>query len=61
MVYKHADLNTLLLLHSIFMLSMVKMALYGEVGGHALYSPGNHIVDNGKSWENHVFEFLWDH
>ena len=28
-------LNTLLLLHSVFMLSVVKMALKGEVGGHA--------------------------
>ena len=26
-VYKHADLNTLLLLHSVFKLSVVKMAL----------------------------------
>ena len=36
MVYKHVYLNTLLLLHSVPMLSMVKMALKGEVGGHAL-------------------------
>ena len=59
MVYKHAYLNTLLLLHSIFMLSVVKMALKGVVGGHALNSHGNYIVDHGKSW-NHVFEFLWE-
>ena len=34
MVYKHAYLNILLLLHSPFMLCMVKMPLKGEVGGH---------------------------
>ena len=33
MVYKHAYLNILLLLHSSFMLSVVKMPLKGEVGG----------------------------
>ena len=59
MVYKHAYLNTLLLLHSTFMLNMVKMSLIGEVGGHALNSHGNYIVDHGKSW-NCVFEFLWE-
>ena len=32
MVYKHAYLNTLLMLHSTFMLSVVKMPLKGEVG-----------------------------
>ena len=31
MVDKHAYLNTLLLLHSVFMLSVVKIALKGEV------------------------------
>ena len=36
MVYKHAYLNTFLLLHSAFMLSVVKMPLKGEIGGHAL-------------------------
>ena len=55
MVYKHM----LLLLHSIFMLSVVKMLLNGEVGGHVLNSHGNYIVDRGKSW-NCVFEFLWE-
>ena len=41
MVYKHAYLNTLLLLRSAFMLSVVKMLLKGEVGGHyALNSHG---------------------
>ena len=54
-------LNTLLLLCSTFMLSVVKMPLKGEVGGHALNSHGNYIVDHGKSWKNHgivFFEFL---
>ena len=36
MVYKHAYLNTLLLLHSASMLCMAKMPLKREVGGHAL-------------------------
>ena len=51
MVNKHAYLNTLLLLHSVFMLCMVKMALKGEVGGCALNSHGNYIVDDGKIME----------
>ena len=63
MVYKHAYLNTLLLLHYVFMLSVVTMGLKGEVGGYALNSHGNFIVDHGKimeiSW-NCVFEFLWE-
>ena len=41
----------LLLLHSAFMLSMLKMLLKGEVGGHALNSHGNYIVDHGKIME----------
>ena len=49
MVYKHAYLNTLLLLHYAFMLSFVKMPGKGEVGGHALNSHGNYIVYHGKS------------
>ena len=52
MVYKHAYLNTLLLLHSAFILSMVKMPLKGEVGGHALNSHGNYIVDHRESREH---------
>ena len=44
-------LNTLLLLHSTFMLSVVKMSLKGEVGGHALDSPRNYIVDHEKIME----------
>ena len=59
MVYKHADLNVLLLLHSTFMLCVVKPSLKGAVGGCALNSHGKYIVDHGKSW-NCVFEFLWE-
>ena len=33
------------------MLCMVKMPLKGEVGGQALNSHGNYIVDHGKSME----------
>ena len=58
MVYKHAYLNTLLLLHSAFMLSVVKMTLKGEVGGRALNGHGNYIVDHGKSWKFHGIVFL---
>ena len=47
MVYKHANLNTLLLLLSVFMPSM-KMVLKGEAGGHALNNHGNYIVDHGN-------------
>ena len=43
----------LLLLHSAFMLSVVKMLLKEWVGGCALNSHGNYIVDHGKSWKNH--------
>ena len=53
MIYKHAYLHTLLLLHFTFILSVVKMSLKGEVGSHALNSQGNYIVDHGKSWKNH--------
>ena len=41
------------------MLSVVKMLLKGEVGGSALNSHGNYIVDHGKSW-NCILEFLWE-
>ena len=58
MVYRHAYFNTLLLLHSAFMLSVVKMPLKGVVGGRALNSHGNYIVDHGKSWKNHGIMFL---
>ena len=39
--------SMLLLLHSTFMLRMVKMLLKGEVGGCALNSHGNYNVDHG--------------
>ena len=50
--------SMLLLLHSAFMLSVVKMRLKGEVGGCALNSHGNCIVDHGKSWKNHGIVIL---
>ena len=59
MVYKHAYLNTLLLLHFTFMLSVVKMLLKGEVGDRALNSHGNYNVDHGKSWKSHGIVFLY--
>ena len=49
----------LLLLHSAFKLSLVKMLLKGEVGGRALNSHRNYIVDHKKSW-NCVFKYLWE-
>ena len=49
----------LLFLHSSFKLSMVKMLLNLEVGGRALNSHENYIVDHGKIM-NCVFEFLWE-
>ena len=48
----------LLLLHSAFMLRVVKMLLKGEVGGHALNSHGNYIVDHGKAWKHRGIVFL---
>ena len=39
--------SKLLLLHSAFMLSVVKMPLKGEVGGHALNSHGIYIDYHG--------------
>ena len=39
-------------------LSVVKMPLKGEVGGHALKSHGNYIVDHEKSLKNHGIVFL---
>ena len=48
----------LLLLHSPFILSVVKMLLKGEVGGRALNSHGNYIVDHGKSCKNHGIVIL---
>ena len=51
MVYKHAYLNILLLLHSAFMPCVVKIPLKGEVGGLALSSNGNYIINHGKIME----------
>ena len=48
--------SLLLLLHSTFMLSVVKLLLKGEVGVFALNSHRNYIIDHGKC----VFEFLWE-
>ena len=48
----------LLLLHSAFMLRVVKMLLKREVEGSALYSHGNYIVDHGKSRKNYGIVFL---
>ena len=62
MAYKHAYLNTLLLLHFTFMLNVVKMLLKGEVGGHALNSHGNTLLimkNHGKIMKL-CFEFLWE-
>ena len=52
--------SMLLLLQSAFMLSVVKMLLKGEVGGCALNSHGNYIVDHGKSWKSQGIVFLWE-
>ena len=41
-----------------FMLNVVKMPQKGEVGGHALNSHGNYIVDHGKSGEIKELCFL---
>ena len=49
---KHAwSTSMLLLLCSSFMLSVVKMLLKGEIGGRALKSHGNYVVDLGKIME----------
>ena len=40
-------------LHSTFMLCMVKMTIKGKVGGR-----GNYINDHGKSKKNHGIVFL---
>ena len=63
MVYKHAYLDTLVLLHPAFMVSVVKMPLKGEVGGRTL----NIIMEirllimenHGKIMEL-CFKFLWE-
>ena len=48
----------LLLLHSAFMVSVVKLLLKWVVGVRALNSHRNYIVDHGKSWKNHGIVFL---
>ena len=50
--------SMLLLLHSTFMLNVVKLLLKGEVGVCVLYSHGNYTVDHGKSWKNHGIVFF---
>ena len=37
---------------------MLKLLLKGAVGGCALNSHGNYIVDHGKSWKSHGIVFL---
>ena len=51
--------SILLLLHSTFMLSVVKMLLKGKVGGCSLNSHGNYNVDHGKVMKL-CFEFMWE-
>ena len=58
MFYKHAYLNILLLLHSAFMLCVVKMPLKGKVGDSALNSQENYIVDYGNLWKIHGIMLL---
>ena len=53
MVYKHAIVASFCIYAQ-----LVKMLLKGEVGGCALNSHGNDIVDHGKSLKNHGIVFL---
>ena len=50
--------SMLWLLHSAFMLGVVKVLLKEEMGGSALNSHGNYIADHGKSLKNHGIVFL---
>ena len=50
--------SMLLLLHSAFILRVVKMLLKEEVGGSVLNSHGNYIADHRKSWKIHGIVFL---
>ena len=50
--------SMLLLLHSAFMLSVVKLLLKGDVRGRALNSHVNYIADHRKSWKNHGIVLL---
>ena len=54
----HACSISMLLLHSAYMLSVVKLMLKGEVGICALNIHGNYIADHGKAWKNHGIGFL---
>ena len=54
----HACSISMLLLHSAYMLSVVKLMLKEEVGICALDIHGNYIADHGKSWKNHGIVFL---
>ena len=54
----HGFTCMLLLLHSAFMLSVVKILLKREVGGCELNNHGNYIVDHGKSWKSHGIVFF---
>ena len=54
-LFKNITVN---LLQSAFMLGVVTMPLKEEVGGHALNSHGNDIVDHEKSWKNHGIVFF---
>ena len=49
--------SMLLLLHSAFMIGVVKLLLKGEVGVCASNRHGNYIVDHGKSWKNYGIVF----
>ena len=63
MVYKYTYLDTLLLLHSTSMLSVLKMPLKEAVGGRALKVMEITFLIIEKSWKNHgivFFEFLWE-
>ena len=50
--------SMLLLLHSTFMIRVLKLLLKGEVGVCALNKHGNDIVHHGKSWKNLGIVFL---
>ena len=53
MVYKHA----VVVVFRIYAQRGEEL-IKGEVGGCALNSHGNYIIDHGKSWKNHGIVFL---
>ena len=53
MVYRHAVVTAFQIYAQ-----RGEVAVKREVGGHALNSHGNYIVDHGKSWKNHGIVFL---